>query len=283
MTINIIEQIAIGKNPDQGLNEDRLIVTDDFVVCFDGATSKGEWRPDDMSTGRYLANMIAALVNNEFPKNITAFEAIILINKNINQAYKDFGVFALITEKPWERMIGSIAIYSRFHHQIWCVGDVQYRYNNQTFDNFSALDAITSAARCAYIEALLLSGKTKENIQQHDEGRDFILPLLKRQSYFQNIDPANSLALAAIDGTPLHDDHIKIHDVPADVTEIIMASDGYPLLFDTLNESEKHVQYLLEKDPLCFRENKQTKGLQKGQDSFDDRSYIRFQLYDEAL
>ena len=58
--------------------------------------------------------------------------------------------------------------------------------------------------------------------------------------------------------------------------EIVLASDGYPELFATLAQSEAHLQTVNAKDPLCFRENKGTKGIAPQNDSFDDRAYIRF-------
>ena len=57
-----------------------------------------------------------------------------------------------------------------------------------------------------------------------------------------------------------------------------MATDGYPKLYDTLEKSEEYLAHILEYDPLCFQEYKSTKGLQKGNSSFDDRTYIKFTL-----
>ena len=36
---------------------------------------------------------------------------------------------------------------------------------------------------------------------------------------------------------------------------------------------------LLQKDPQCLRENRGTKGLVKGNQSFDDRTYVRFAVF----
>lgn len=57
-----------------------------------------------------------------------------------------------------------------------------------------------------------------------------------------------------------------------------MASDGYPDLCETLRESEEKLKILLEKDPLMISIYKSTKGLQKGNTSFDDRAYISFDI-----
>ena len=62
-------------------------------------------------------------------------------------------------------------------------------------------------------------------------------------------------------------------------TQVVLASDGYPVLKDTLAESEKSLDELLQKDPQCLRENRGTKGLVKGNQSFDDRTYVRFAVF----
>jgi len=78
-----------------------------------------------------------------------------------------------------------------------------------------------------------------------------------------------------LNGFPIHSNHVIILPVPQH-SQLVLASDGYPVLKDTLAESEAALRELIQKDPLCYRENKGTKGLAKGNDSFDDRTYIRF-------
>ena len=58
-------------------------------------------------------------------------------------------------------------------------------------------------------------------------------------------------------------------------TTFILASDGYPKVENTLEESEKALQRLLWEDPLCIYEHKATKGLKERNVSFDDRAYCK--------
>ena len=57
---------------------------------------------------------------------------------------------------------------------------------------------------------------------------------------------------------------------------MVLASDGYPCLCDTLAESERLLSDLLHSDPLCIGTHCATKGWMEGSFSFDDRSYISF-------
>lgn len=70
-------------------------------------------------------------------------------------------------------------------------------------------------------------------------------------------------------------DNIVIYHVESG-DRIILASDGYPALFETLEETEKYLFQLLDKDPLCIHELRGTKRLINGNKSFDDRNYISF-------
>ena len=71
---------------------------------------------------------------------------------------------------------------------------------------------------------------------------------------------------------------MSVYPVPPQ-TQVVLASDGYPVLKDTLAESEKSLDELLQKDPQCLWENRGTKGLVKGNQSFDDRTYVRFAVF----
>jgi glycerophosphoryl diester phosphodiesterase len=58
--------------------------------------------------------------------------------------------------------------------------------------------------------------------------------------------------------------------------EIVLASDGYPFLCKTLEESEQRLAQQKSEDPLNIGAFKATKAFTKENNSFDDRAYIRF-------
>src|SRR5687768_15367822 len=91
---------------------------------------------------------------------------------------------------------------------------------------------------------------TVEDLLEYDTGRDFIQPFLKRQYRFQNNPHAGSFSYAAADGFPIPDDGVVVEPIPDDVTHIVLASDGYPCLRQSLAESETYLIELLQRDPL---------------------------------
>lgn len=97
----------------------------------------------------------------------------------------------------------------------------------------------------------------------------------ERQMLFQNTPATGQYWFAVIDGFDVPDEGICIQPLPADIQTIVLASDGYPYLKDTLETSEACLQELLQDDPLLFRKYKATKGVSKGNVSFDDRAYVK--------
>ena len=140
----------------------------------------------------------------------------------------------------------------------------------------TARKSTASEIRCLYNQAELILGGSEDDFARHDPGRACILPLLRRQFLLANQD--RPYGYDVLDGFAIHSHHVSVYPVPPQ-TQVVLASDGYPVLKDTLAESEKSLDELLQKDPQCLRENRGTKGLVKGNQSFDDRTYVRFAVF----
>ena len=118
---------------------------------------------------------------------------------------------------------------------------------------------------------------------KNDIGRNFIFNELREQCHFQNDkNPYNIFRYPVLDGTPVPPELVSVVSV-GDTKQLILASDGYPRLFDTLQESENYLERVLSQDPLCIRENPATKCLVEGNSSFDDRTFLRLSINDSIL
>jgi glycerophosphoryl diester phosphodiesterase len=131
-----------------------------------------------------------------------------------------------------------------------------------------------SDARAVYLESELLMGKTIENLMEFDTGREFIKPLLSRQALFQNPNNESIYSYGVINGFEVPENAIKTVRMQ-DNKYLVLASDGYPALKPTLEESEQALKKILASDPLCMRIYKSTKGLEAGNISYDDRAYLK--------
>ena len=84
---------------------------------------------------------------------------------------------------------------------------------------------------------------------------------------------------SVVDGFPIDRRHVRIVPLDFQPWEIVLASDGYPFLCPTLEESESRLRQQREDDPLNIGHHFQaTKAFHPDFNSFDDRAYIRFSI-----
>ena len=265
-----------GKQSSQ-TNEDGMIVTPYFAAVIDGATAKSTFTYDGKKTGR-LAMELALEAIRDFPKDIDAAGAISRITEKIHDFYVEHNLLDELKAEPGKRFTANGVIYSYARNEVWQVGDCQCIIGNLYSSNEKEIDAIMANARAVVNEVALLGGATLKDLESHDPGREFIYPFLQKQALLQNCPvEGQHFAFPVFDGFPVQMKQVNIFSV-GDAEEVVLSSDGYPHLYSTLHESECYLADILEKDPLCMRLYKSTKGVQKGNCSFDDRAYLRIKM-----
>lgn len=274
--MQIIEKFLEGKNPDQQLCEDGIFQSDDFVAVIDGATAKSKIEYDGKSSGRAAMEKVKQALK-DVPADADVYTAIDIITGCMAEWYRNLGIYEHLQSNYIERPSASAVIYSHQKKEIWQIGDCLAIVDDKHFYNNKILDEIVINARVLYLEMQIQQGKTIAELINNDIGREFILPLLQNQGCLQNNFNGSEYAWEVFDGFPLLKERVKIIDASKAKT-LILASDGYPKLFNTLQESEEYLKYVLQNDPLCFTINKGTKALKKGNNSFDDRAYVKIEL-----
>lgn len=268
--MHVIEQYLQGKLDDLSLCEDLLVTCEAFSCVIDGATSKTNYRISGKTTGRIAAEVIADAVNKLDPQveAHAAVEALSEAVRNISRIGESSSpeVLPLFT--------ASIAIFSHQRQEVWLVGDCQCLVGDVVTTQRKRIDQVLGDMRATYLEFELLSGKSVEELMVNDTGRQFIHPLLEKQVAFQNAKEKTPLSYGAIDGKEVPDRFVKIVSTQAS-SQVILATDGYPIIRPTLWESETELAWLIKMDPLCMREYRSTKGLMAGRKAFDDRAYLR--------
>ncbi|GCE48110.1 glycerophosphoryl diester phosphodiesterase [Thermosporothrix hazakensis] len=257
--------------------EDAIYHGPHFVAVIDGATTKTERRWNGLTGGRAGALLLQKTFDT-IPPDATASQAVHLLNTALQRYYEQQNASEIVQADPVQRITASTVILSLYRKEIWFVGDCQCLISEEHITNNKKIDSITANARSLFLEAEIAQGKTIEDLRLHDTGRDFILPLLKRQLLFQNKPSTGQYWYPAIDGFYVPPEGIKVIPIPSKVETVILASDGYPVLKETLQETEQALKEILHEDPLLFRKYKTTKGLQKSNISFDDRAYIKIKL-----
>ena len=274
--MTIKESFQAAKSPLSTI-EDGIMVTNDFAAVVDGSTSKGTLSLYGKKSGRVAMETVCKSIRL-MDANITAEEAASKLTESIYKLYLDNHLLDDAITHAENRFTCSAVIFSKKRSEVWFIGDCQCRINGITYTNGKLVDRILTEIRCDAINYLLQNGHSIEDLQHNDIGRAFIMDALKDQCHFQNDKNDNPYRYAVIDGFPIDENLIKIIPVPPHINEIVLASDGYPVLCDTLDSSEKELQRLLKIDKLCYHENKSTKGMMVGANSYDDRTYFRIEI-----
>lgn len=267
--MNIIESHLCGKRPDQSLCEDGYVVTHHFAAVIDGSTSKVKGRNGGKEAMMLVKEAISTLPPEAGKAEMLSALTRVIAHRNPQEALSQAAY----------RLTCSAVIFSQRRRVVWMVGDCQCRWEGQTHTHPKAVDALLTRVRCEVTHHLLQHGHSAEELRHNDLGRAFILHDLRMQTQFQNDrTPHNPFSYPVLDGTEIDPDKVPELTVPHSTDCIILASDGYPMLCDTLQESEAELARLLLEDPLCIDENAGTKGWTEGNRSFDDRCYLKLYI-----
>jgi hypothetical protein len=272
--MQIIEQFTEGKKS-QKTNEDAIIATNDFAAIIDGATTKSGTRIlRNCSNGKYSATLIMEVIK-ELPEDASCDFFCKNATEKIKNIYLKHGIYEHVKNHAVERLTSSVVVYSLHRNEIWMIGDCQAYVNGETYRYPKPTDIYLAERRSAFIHEQLLKGNNPIDFTIHDSGREYILPELVDSCSLQNPEKPEINSFSVVDGFDINMSLINIIKLKNNVEEIILASDGYPVLYPTLKETECKLQEILKIDPLCIDNYKATKSKMKGTKSFDDRSYIR--------
>ena len=81
-----------------------------------------------------------------------------------------------------------------------------------------------------------------------------------------------------MDGYKTLEKDIHVISISNTIKSIILTSDGYPVIEETLEKTEETLFNILKKDPLMIGKYATTKGLSDNKCSYDDRSYLRYDV-----
>lgn len=304
--MKIIESHLQGKTspvPDDG-GEDRIIVTDHYAAVIDGATAKTQLRYPlngcDVTPGTMAAEIMKQGVMDLDP-DMEPREVCDFLNQRVRDAYTERGILDRVEKNPSERFSAAIAVYNNKKRYVLQAGDIQLVMDGKYYHYDLQMSEERMALRVKEIERILASGDmTLEQylslppdqcpgrlLAFNNPPADSGLYTARRdQNTYQNIS-GSPYGYFALDG--FADYAVQGWDiipVPDHVTDIVLASDGYATLegidpvqtLGTLAEAEAALKRVITEDPACFRLYKATKGMNRANFSFDDRSYLKLSI-----
>ena len=248
------------------------MTTENHIAVIDGSTSKSPVQlSETMRNGQFAMQVVSETIKN-MPSDVSCREFCEIATLAIKNEYiKANADLQLLAESPTWRMAASVVVYSRKMHEIWMIGDCQCLLDGILYENPKPSEQPLAEKRARFIHQALENGASVAQFMHDDTGRKHILPDLVRSCQKQNV------GYSVIDGFPIPMKHVRVIPIPQEKKiPIVLASDGYPYLAGTLEESEALLARHLADDPLNIGQFKATKGLLQGNRSFDDRAYIRF-------
>ena len=204
----------------------------------------------------------------KMPKDITCHDFCLGVTKAIAKHYPHSQLNRL-REHPEDRLTASCVLFSRLRREIWMIGDCQCLIGSDYYDNPKPCEQELAEQRAAIIRASQLP---QESFLSNDTARAAIIPHMLETMKQQNV------TYSVIDGFPIPEQCIRVFTLDFQPWEIVLASDGYPFLEPTLSASEARLAHQKATDPLNIGEFKATKAFVQGNNSFDDRSYVRFKV-----
>ncbi len=264
------------------------------MAVIDGSTSKSNYQHSQhqpvkallahayqASNGRYAMLLTAEYIRG-MKKNATCEEFLKGVTAHIRKHYPA-SMLQRLQEHPEDRMTCSVILFSRLRREIWMVGDCQGLLVSKgkgpaeqatiLLENPKPYEAILAAERAKEVNRLLAAGHTAEELRRNDVARETILPHMVETMRQQNI------SYSVVDGFPIPRKYVRVIPLDFQPWEVVLASDGFPILCPTLAESEAALQHQKTYDPLNIGPDFQaTKAFHPDNDSFDDRCYIRLSV-----
>lgn len=267
----LVERVTVPKGA--AVNEDELLHTDaGLVAVIDGATDKSGRNYGGLTGGARAAQCVRDTLARMAPDTAPA-EAVKLITAALAELRSQWDIPAGDPVAP----SAVAAVFAPSLRVVWRVGDVHVALRRgakwTVLSAAKRIDDVLAGTRAAYTHCMIADGRSDEEIAAQDPGRGVILPVLKQQGRLAN--RPGPFGYGLFDGTPVPADFVEVIPVEGDVTEIVMASDGFLSPAATLARAEAELQGAIAQDPLRIGVNPGTKGVKPGAVSFDDRTYVR--------
>ena len=288
--MKIIESSIIGKKSQEAC-EDGMVVTDDFIAVIDGSTSKTPKHLNpDMKNGRYAMMLISEYIREELKADASVDDFCQGVTAYIyHKVYEKLGVEERLKEHPEERLTASAILYSRTRNEVWMVGDCQAIIAGKLYENGKPYEQEIARKRVELIEQGLSPAEARKQIEPllieamlSGQNQTYTVidgfPIYREGVKVVSVSDSCSVqdSVSASDSVPCSDSVSASGTISVSSSEIVLASDGYPLLEPTLAASEAALAEQIANDPQNIHSFIATKGIVEGNKSFDDRTYIRF-------
>jgi hypothetical protein len=273
--VRLIEELCLPKRNSFLSNEDGVFFNSHYAAVVDGCSSAESLPFTDRSSG-VIARDLLVIALKELDPKATYQEAFAALNEAIVRWYKKEKSVTYFHERPHRRPSAYIAMVSAYHREVWVLGDCQALVGGKRYTHHKRIDTLMEDLRALFIEAALSKGATIDELLKNPQIiNDQLRPIMANQPLFQNAEEEFIYAYQVLDGFFTNYEAVQRIPLGDEPAEVVLATDGYPVLAASLGESESALSNLLCEDPLCYWAIRSTKGVEGTNNSYDDRSYLR--------
>ena len=189
--IKNVESTSVGKTRTK--NDDGIFIGKNFAAVFDGVSTKSAVFIEGKKI-RVADIIIQALktIDGEdapsYAKELDLNEFLQIINMYIKKYCDKYNIS--LTDNKLE---ATGAIYSKYHNQIWIVGDCKAVYNGKTIENDLKADELYTELRLEIINSLFKEGYTPQDIFENDFSEIIIDDPEKCSQYIKSKDEVNRI------------------------------------------------------------------------------------------
>lgn len=167
-------------------------------------------------------------------------------------------------------------IFSHHRRELWRIGDSGFAIDDNVDLPDKPIDQLAYGLRAAYLHALIAGGADPDELGDDDPGFELLKPVYIAQRHLTN--QTVPYGYGALDGTTVPETFIECIPVPGDARRLVLVTDGYPFILDTLQATENALAELMARDPLGITDWPRPLGLGPLIEAFDDRAWIELEL-----
>lgn len=271
--VQILTRFVRSKYSRDELCEDVVAATDAFAAVFDGSTDVSGRRFDGVTGGR-LAALTAADALFDLAPDAEVHQAVEHLSARL--ADRNF----LDEPRPLptgrDRPSTAMLIFSHQRRELWRIGDSGFAIDDHVDLPDKPIDHLAYGLRAAYLHALIAGGADPAELTESDPGFELLKPVYVAQRNLTN--RTVPYGYGALDGSSVPERFIECIPVPDDARRLVLVTDGYPFIHDTLQATEQALAELTARDPLGITDWPRPLGVGPIIDAFDDRAWIELDL-----
>lgn len=262
-------------------SSDGFIFTKNYAVVIDSKKDENSLTVKDKKLSEYLQQSFINYTKVANPCH-TSKQFIEAFHKYMQRQYAELGVLKTLTDNKKQRPYITSAVYNKHYNEVWLFGDCQCLIGGEHFTNRNFIDDVLIQVRRLYLESRILEGDSAESLIVTDENNEVLKPLLCMKRTFlnrhNNTADFYDFFYSAIDGFSYPSENIIVIKVPTKVTEVILATDGYLELRDSLEDTEETLAEELGYNALGVKDFRNATMRSNHSLGYDDRTYLKVSI-----